>query len=67
MTDKKREKRTEAEMIASLAGDRLEECVYVKRRIQSLEEKISELVAAISPAGRELLLESRPDLAKFLP
>lgn len=61
----KRAKRTEAQMIKALGGSSLKEASYVLDRVAKLEEKISELMGAISQKGRERVLEERPELSKY--
>jgi len=62
---KKRVKRTEAEMIKALGGSALKEATYVSDRVSKIEDKISELMGAISPAARELILKDNPHLNRY--
>jgi hypothetical protein len=55
----KRVKRTEQEMKASFKGDPLSEAAYVRRRIASLEEKISQLLTCATPEARDLILNTK--------
>lgn len=62
---KGRYKRTESQMIASLNGSPMKESAYVLDRIAKLEDKISELMGAVSQKSREYIIAERPDLAKY--
>jgi hypothetical protein len=56
---KGRRKRTESQMKASFKGDPLSEAAYVRRRIASLEEKISQLLTCATPEARDLILNTK--------
>lgn len=62
---KGRVKRTEAQMIASMNGSPMKESAYVLDRIAKLEDKISELMGAVSQKSREYILAERPELSKY--
>lgn len=62
---KKRIKRTEKEMIQALGGSALKEANYIADRIAKLEDKISELMAAVGQPARELILKDNPHLARY--
>lgn len=64
MADRKR--RTEADMLAA-QETALDQAVYVKTRIESLEEKIAELLAAVPQEARDLVLQGRSHLSRYLP
>ncbi len=53
VTGRKREKRTEAQMIAA-QGSSLERVAYVARRVKLLEEKKRELMSQLTPSELEL-------------
>jgi hypothetical protein len=52
-------------MIRALGGSALKEANYVLDRVAKLEDKISELMGAISQRGREAVVAERPDLGKY--
>jgi hypothetical protein len=64
---KTRVKRTETQMLESCKTDPLSEAHYLKTRLQKLEDKISELIAAASPEARELILTRMTHLGRYLP
>lgn len=62
-----RVKRTETQMLESFADDPIKQANYVKDRVRKQEEKIAELIGNATPAARELILSTRPDLSRFSP
>lgn len=66
---KTRVKRTEAQMLQSVAGDVLSEASYLKNRLQKLEEKMGQLMLDASAEARKLVTESRggEHLTRYLP
>lgn len=65
----KRQKRTEAQVLADLRGDTLSEAKYLQDRVIKLEEKIAELFSGVSAEAVELVLKSRgyDHLRRYLP
>jgi hypothetical protein len=64
----KRVKRTEKDMLASFEGDTLGEAAYLRDRVAKLEDKIAELLGAVSGSEvTDLVLKGREHLAKYLP
>ena len=61
-----RARRTEADMLAAQSTP-LDQAVYVKNRVANLEEKISELLASVSPEARDLVLKGREHLTRYMP
>lgn len=64
----KRNKRTEAEMIAA-QGSALAQASYITGRLAKLEEKMAELLAAASPEARDLIVSqaAHSHLQRYLP
>lgn len=60
-----RVKRTEAQMIAALGGSALKKATYAAERISKLEDKITELMGAIGPEARQLILNDFPHLNRY--
>lgn len=62
---KARVKRTEQQMIAALGGSALKKATYAAERISKLEDKITELMGAIGPEARQLILNDFPHLNRY--
>lgn len=60
-----RVKRTEQQMIAALGGSALKKATYAAERISKLEDKITELMGAIGPEARQLILNDFPHLNRY--
>jgi hypothetical protein len=64
---KTRVKRTESQMLESVAGDPLSEAHYLKARLMKLEDKMSELMSKASPKAIELVLQGNEHFGRYLP
>lgn len=64
---KTRVKRTESQMLESVAGDPLSEAHYLKARLMKLEDKMSELMSKASPKAVELVLQGNEHFGRYLP
>jgi hypothetical protein len=64
---KTRVKRTESQMLESVAGDPLSEAHYLKARLIKLEEKIADLMSKASPQAVELVLKGNEHFGRYLP
>lgn len=60
-----RVKRTEQQMLAALGGSALKKATYAAERISKLEDKITELMGAIGPEARQLILNDFPHLSRY--
>jgi hypothetical protein len=68
ISDKKtRVKRTESQMLESVAGDPLSEAHYLKARLIKLEEKMADLMSKASPKSVELVLQGNEHFRRYLP
>lgn len=63
----KRVKRTEADMLASVAGDVISEAQYLKERLMKLEQKMSELIGSVSAEARDMVLSRSTHLERYRP
>jgi hypothetical protein len=61
----KRQKRTEADMLASVAGDVISEAQYLKERLMKLEQKMSDLIGSVSAEAREMVLSRSTHLERY--
>jgi hypothetical protein len=64
---KTRVKRTESQMLESVAGDPLSEAHYLKARLIKLEEKMADLMSKASPQAVELVLKGNEHFGRYLP
>lgn len=64
---KVRIKRTESDMLQSVANDPIAEAQYLKARIVNLEDKICKLLGSGSEKARDMILSQRPELERYLP
>jgi hypothetical protein len=60
-------KRTESQMLESVAGDPLSEAHYLKARLIKLEEKMADLMSKASPQAVELVLQGNEHFRRYLP
>lgn len=65
ISTRKREKRTEAQMIESIKGSPIKEAVYVIDRVAKLENKISALLGDVSQEAREHIFKQCPHLSRY--
>jgi hypothetical protein len=63
----KRQKRTEADMLASVAGDVISEAQYLKERLMKLEQKMSDLIGSVSAEARDMVLSRASHLERYRP
>ncbi len=63
----KRVKRTEADMLASVAGDVISEAQYLKERLMKLEQKMSDLIGSVSAEARDMVLSRATHLERYRP
>jgi hypothetical protein len=64
---KTRVKRTESQMLESVAGDPLSEAHYLKARLIKLEEKMADLMSKASSQAVELVLQGNEHFRRYLP
>jgi hypothetical protein len=64
---KTRVKRTESQMLESVAGDPLSEAHYLKARLIKLQEKMADLMSKASPQAVELVLQGNEHFRRYLP
>ena len=63
----KRVKRTEADMLASVAGDVISVAQYLKERLLKLEQKMSDLIGSVSAEARDMVLSRASHLERYRP